>query len=101
MRTIAVFKCDSIEHVPEDSGRVRDGEPIGKSVAAFVAELLNTKGIPMMQPIDGELSWFLYPKVDDRDYELSIHWATSLDAGNDLWAVEVRPKPSNLAKTFR
>lgn len=100
MQTIAVFKSKALGQCPLDAERVQEGEPLGKAWASRIADKLASRGLGIRGPIAGELSWFVYPTVTNRRYQLSIHWATPLDADEDYWVVEATPDAGMLRRLF-
>jgi len=96
--TVAVFKSNVVEEINETAERVRDGEPLGKACAEFIAAMLSEKGVFSRGPIAGELSWFMYPMVGDCECKISVSWATPLEHEEDLWMLNVHSRPSLLER---
>ncbi len=74
---------------------------LGKKCANHILALLYNKGISLRGPISGELSWFLYPIIDDMECEIMISWGTPLDHDDDLWVLRIYPKIKLWERLFR
>ena len=100
MQSIAVFKSESWERVPDDAERVHKGEPLGGDCARRIVERLASKGLSTRGPIAGELSWFTYSAVGRYECQLVIHWATPGSHDEDFWVVESSVRVSMVHRLF-
>jgi hypothetical protein len=105
MNSVAIFQSnvfDSDAGWDESAGVQRP--PAGKDCAMRIAESLGRRGIELDPDdvIEGETAWFLYPQIDNRNFEIMVSWATQLADSdhNKYWAVFIFIRTGILRRLF-